>query len=84
MVKRKQSKQAAPAVPTPKAQGTTKKRTPQSAFDPAAGKDVYEPEKVIAKRIVKHAALLVDRALGAAHATALSRARLHQCLDGVG
>ena len=42
-------------TPTPvmKAQGQTKKRTPQSAFDPAAGKDIYEPEKIVAERIVK-------------------------------
>ena len=42
-------------APTPvlKAQGQTKRRTPQSAFDPAAGKDIYEPEKIIAERIVK-------------------------------
>ena len=39
MPKRKQPV-AAPAPP--KAQGTGKKRTPQSSFDPAAGKDVYE------------------------------------------
>jgi hypothetical protein len=30
-----------------------KKRTPQSAFDPAAGNDVYEPEKVVAQRMAK-------------------------------
>ena len=34
------------------AQGTGgHKRTPTSAFDSAAGKDVYEPEKVIAHRV---------------------------------
>ena len=44
---------APPPAPVP-AQGTGgKKRTPSSAFDPAAGKDVYEPEKVIAKRLAK-------------------------------
>jgi hypothetical protein len=37
---------AAPLV----AQGTGTKRTPTSAFDGAAGKDVYEPEKVTATR----------------------------------
>ena len=38
----------AKAVPAaPKAQGTTRtKRTPTGAFDPAAGKDTYEPEAV--------------------------------------
>ena len=45
---------AAPAPPAPlKAQGTTTKRTPISAFDGAAGKDVYEPEKVLAERLAK-------------------------------
>ena len=35
------------------------KRTPQSAFDTAAGKDIYDydrplpPEKIVAQRIVK-------------------------------
>ena len=51
MANKKKQKVAAPAPP--KAQGTGKKRTPQSSFDPAAGKDVYEPEKIIAQRIVK-------------------------------
>ena len=51
MAKRK-SKQVMP-VATPTAQGTTKKRTPQSAFDPAAGKDIYEPEKIVAQRMAK-------------------------------
>ena len=50
--KAKQLKAAAAAPPL-KAQGTGKKRTPQSAFDSAAGKDVYEPEKVIAQRTAK-------------------------------
>ena len=31
----------------------TKKRTPQSSLDSAAGKDVHEPEKVIAQRTAK-------------------------------
>ena len=35
----------APTAP-PKPEGKGKKRTPQSAFDPAAGKDVYESEKI--------------------------------------
>ena len=29
------------------------KRTPSSAFDPAVGKDIYEPERIVAKRTVK-------------------------------
>ena len=45
----------AKAVPAaPKAQGTTRtKRTPTGAFDPAAGKDTYEPEAVVAERLSK-------------------------------
>jgi hypothetical protein len=50
MAKAKKTPTTAPVL---KAQGTTKKRTPQSAFDPAAGKDIYEPEKIVAQRIVK-------------------------------
>ena len=30
-----------------------KMRTPTSAYDPAAGKDVYEPEKIIGLRLSK-------------------------------
>ena len=40
---------AAPLV----AQGAGTKRTPTSAFDGAAGKDVYEPEKIIAQHTIK-------------------------------
>ena len=36
-----------------KAQGSGKRRTPQSAFDPAAGEDVYEPELIVAERLAK-------------------------------
>lgn len=36
-----------------KPQGKQNKRTPSSAFDPAAGQDVYEPEKVVAQRLAK-------------------------------
>ena len=36
------------------AQGTGgKKRTPQSAFDPAKDQDIYEPEKIVAERMAK-------------------------------
>ena len=45
-----QSKKVAPPPP-PKPEGAGKKRTPTSAFDRAAGKDVYEPEKVIGQRL---------------------------------
>ena len=34
-------------------QGERTKRTPTSAFDGAAGKDTYEPEKIVAKRQTK-------------------------------
>ena len=51
MPKRKQ----AVALPPPlMPQGScTEENSPQSAFDAAAGKDIYEPEKVIAQRIAK-------------------------------
>ena len=42
----------APAAPI-KPQGSNTKRTPTSAFDGAAGKDVYEPEKVLAQRLAR-------------------------------
>ena len=48
--KKKKPPAAAASLP---AQGTGTKRTPQSTFDPAAGKDIYEPEKVVAQRIIK-------------------------------
>ena len=41
-----------PPLQTP--QGVAgKKRTPTSSFDPSAGKDVYEPEKIVATRGAK-------------------------------
>ena len=44
--KKTKQQPAAATKPLP-AQGTGgQKRTPQSAFDGAAGKDVYEPEKM--------------------------------------
>ena len=48
-------KKKPPAAAAPlKAQGTGgHKRTPTSAFDSAAGKDVYELEKVITQRLAK-------------------------------
>ena len=44
-----------PVAATPlQAQGKGgRKRTPQSAFDPAKDQDVYEPEKIIAERMAK-------------------------------
>ena len=35
------------------AEGAANKRTPQSTFDAAAGKDTYEPERVVAERLAK-------------------------------
>ena len=53
MGKRGPAKKVAPPPP-PKPQGTGgKKRTPTSVYDPAAGKDVYEPEKVVGQRLAK-------------------------------
>ena len=52
--KPKAAPKAAPAPAAPlKAHGTTTKRTPTSAFDGAAGNDVYEPEKVLASRLAR-------------------------------
>ena len=50
--RRKESEGGA-GTAAPKAQGTTTKRTPTGAFDPAAGKDTYEPEAVVAERLSK-------------------------------
>ena len=44
---------AAPLKPMPAQGRGGKKRTPQSAFDPAAGKDIYEPERIVAERLAK-------------------------------
>ena len=44
------AKKAKAAPAAPKAQGTTTKRTPTSAFDPAAGNATYEPEQIVGKR----------------------------------
>ena len=49
----KNKRTAAPAAAPLQAQGRGRKRTPQSAFDGAAGKDTYEPEKIIGQRIAK-------------------------------
>ena len=49
----KGSQKAAAAAPALKPQGTKHKRTPQSFADGAAGKDVYEPEKIVAQRTAK-------------------------------
>ena len=48
-------KKPPPAAGAPlKPQGTGgRKQTPTSAFDAAAGKDKYEPEKVIAERLTR-------------------------------
>ena len=41
------------AAETPRAQGATTKRTPTSAFEPAAGNDIYAPESVVASRLAR-------------------------------
>ena len=48
-------RKGAPAAPPKQlpAEGAVNKRTPQSAFDGAAGKDTYEPERVVAERLAK-------------------------------
>ena len=53
MVARKKQTQSSPAVAPLKPQGVGKKRTPQSAYDPAAGCELYEPEKIVAQRMAK-------------------------------
>ena len=47
------AKKAKAAPTAPKAQGTTTKRTPSGTFDPAAGKDTYEPEAIVGQRLSK-------------------------------
>ena len=49
----KRNAKPAAAKPLPAQGGGGRKRTPQSAFDGAAGKDTYEPEKVIAARLAR-------------------------------
>eukprot|EP00966_Prymnesium_polylepis_P002534 58444-Prymnesium_polylepis.1 len=48
----KKNKPASAPIPA-KPQGGKTKRTPTSAFDGAAGKDIYEPEKILGKRLAK-------------------------------
>jgi len=47
------AKALAPPPNLPKPEGQRTKRTPTSTFDPASGKDIYEPEKVTAKRMAR-------------------------------
>lgn len=47
------AKKAKAAPTAPKAQGTTTKRTPSGTFDPAAGKETYEPEEIVGQRLAK-------------------------------
>ena len=63
-------RKAAPAAPKQlPAEGATNKRTPQSAFDGAAGQDTYEPEKVIAERPAKGVTQYQDAASGGLRAS---------------
>ena len=50
---RRKAASAAPPKPLPAQGQGGKKRMPQSAFDPAAGKDIYEPERIVAERLAK-------------------------------
>ena len=54
MGKRGPKKKTAEPPPLQTPQGVAgKKRTPTSSFDPSAGKDIYEPEKIVATRGAK-------------------------------
>ena len=51
---KRKAQPAAPPNKTLPAEGAGgKKRTPQSAFDGAAGQKTYEPERIIAERLAK-------------------------------
>ena len=51
MGRRKESaKPGPPSKPLPAQGQSGRKRTPTSAFDPAAGADIYEPEKIVGER----------------------------------
>ena len=50
MAKRKKTVTEPPPVQKPQGKGG-KKRTPTSSFDPAAGQDIYEPERILAERL---------------------------------
>ena len=49
----KAKKPTVPPAPLKPQGAVGRKRTPTSAFDAAAGKDEYEPEKVIAERLAR-------------------------------
>ena len=53
MGRTKKATAAAPPKPLPAEGKGRNKRTPQSTFDPAKRKDIYEPEKIIAERLSK-------------------------------
>ena len=53
MGKKRQSQAVAPPKPLPAQGKGQQKRTPQSAFDQAAGRDIYEPERIVAQHIAK-------------------------------
>ena len=51
MGRRKQTvKPGPPSKPLPAQGGGSRKRTPSSSFDPAAGLETYEPEKIVGER----------------------------------
>ena len=67
------AKKAKAAPAAPKAQGTTTKRTPTGTFtftfDPAAGKETYEPEAVVGNRLSKGVTQYHEHSLFAAFNT---------------
>ena len=48
--KKQPLKPGPPSQPLPAQGKGGRKRTPTSAFDPAAGADLYEPEKIVGER----------------------------------
>ena len=48
--KKQTVKPGPPSKPLPAQGSGNHKRTPSSAFDPAAGNDIYEPEKIVGER----------------------------------
>ena len=48
--KREAAKPGPPSKALPAQGKGPQKRTPSSAYDPAAGADIYEPEKIVGER----------------------------------
>ena len=73
------AKKAKAAPAAPKAQGTTTKRTPTGTFDPAAGKETYEPEAVVGNRLSKGVTQYQVKWVGWAPSQTASRRRARVC-----